>query len=156
MSLHLSRRSSGSPPTPTPLGLNLRGGVRGVLLAAPVALALSGAFGGVRGLVSSAVGVLLVAAFFLVSLVLVERANTVGPGLTLPVALTVYGVKVVFLGVIVFGTDWAKHLNGAAFAWSVVGATLAWLVSQAVSVWRTRMPYVVPSESSPSAPPQQM
>ncbi len=128
---------------PTPLGLTLRAGLRGVALAAPVALALSGGFGGVRGLVSSAVGLLLVSLFFLVSMVLVEMANTVGPGLTLPVALTVYGVKVVVLGVIVFGTDWAKHLNGPAFAWTVVGATLGWLISHAVGVWRTRMPYVV-------------
>jgi hypothetical protein len=45
--------------------------------------------------------------------------------------------------VIIFATDLPEHLNGAAFAWSVVGATLAWLVSQAVAVWRTRMPYVV-------------
>lgn len=130
-------------PVPTPLGLALRSGLRGVALAAPIALALSGGFGGVRGLVSSAVGLVLVALFFLVSMVLVEMANTVGPGLTLPVALTVYGVKVVILGVIVFGTDWAAHLNGPAFAWTVVGATFAWLISHAVAVWRTRMPYVV-------------
>lgn len=136
-------RTAHRPPSPSPLGLTLRSGLRGVIVAAPVALALSGGLAGLRGLVSSAVGLLLVGTFFLTSMVLVERANTVGPGLTLPVALTVYGVKIVILGVIVFGTDAVSHLSAPAFCWSVVGATLAWLVSHAVGVWRTRMPYVV-------------
>ena len=136
-------RSSPDGPTPTPLRLTLRSGLRGVVLAAPLALALSGGLGGIRGLLSSAAGLVLVGAFFLVSMVLVERANTVGPALTLPVALTVYGVKIVILGVIVFGTDAVSHLNAPAFCWSVVGATLAWLISHAVGVWRTRLPYVV-------------
>jgi len=135
-----------TPEQPTPLGLSLRSGLRGVVLVTPVALAVSGVFGGTRGLVSSAVGLLLVGMFFLVSMVMVEMANTLEPGLTLPVALTVYGVKIVILGVIIFGTDLTDRLNGAAFAWSVVSATLAWLVSQAVGVWRTRMPYVVIAE----------
>jgi ATP synthase protein I len=137
----------GSPDrVPTPLGITLRSGLRGVVIAAPVALALSGGLAGPRGLISSAVGLLLVGVFFLTSMVLVERANTVGPALTLPVALTVYGVKIVLLGVIVFGTDAVSHLSVPAFCWSVVGATLAWLLSHAVGVWRTRMPYVVISE----------
>jgi ATP synthase protein I len=138
-----------TPRPVTPLGLTLRSGLRGVLLAAPIALGLSGGLDGVRGVLSSLAGLLLVAVFFLVSMVLVERANTVGPALTLPVALTVYGIKIVILGVIVFGTNAMSHLDAPAFSWSVVGATLAWLVSHAVGVWRTRMPYVViPAEDS--------
>jgi ATP synthase protein I len=125
-----------------------------VIVAAPVALALSGGLAGLRGLVSSAVGLLLVGVFFLTSMVLVERANTVGPALTLPVALTVYGVKIVILGVIVFGTDAVSHLSAPAFCWSVVGATLAWLVSHAVGVWRTRMPYVVVGTAAADPTPQ--
>jgi ATP synthase protein I len=149
------------PPTKlTPLGLTLRAGLSGVAAAAPVAIALSAGLAGVRGLVSSVVGLALVAVFFLVSMVLVERANTVGPALTLPVALTVYGIKIVVLGVIVFGTDAVSHLSAPAFCWSVVGATLSWLVFHAVAVWRTRMPYVVippAADSSPdasAAPPE--
>ncbi len=140
-------RAGRAPTRLSPLALTLRAGLTGVAIAAPVALALSGGFGGVRGLVSSAVGLALVAVFFLVSMVLVERANTVGPALTLPVALTVYGIKIVVLGVIVFGTDAVSHLHIAAFSWSVVGATIAWLVAHAVAVWRTKMPYVVISEA---------
>ncbi len=147
-----AKRADRAPTRLTPLGLTLRAGLTGVAIASPVALALSGALGGLRGLVSSAVGLALVAVFFLVSMVLVERANTVGPALTLPVALTVYGTKVVILGVIVFGTDAVSHLNAAAFCWSVVGATLAWLVAHAVAVWRTKMPYVVIPDQPPSAP----
>ena len=145
------------PPTKlTPLGLTLRAGLTGVGLTTPIAVGLSAGLAGVRGLVSSVVGLALVAVFFLVSMVLVERANTVGPALTLPVALTVYGIKIVVLGVIVFGTDAVSHLNAPAFCWSVVGATLGWLVAHAVAVWRTRMPYVVippsPDSSSGASP----
>lgn len=136
----------------TPLGLTLRSGLTGVGLVAPIALALSGGLAGIRGLISSLVGLTLVAVFFLVSMVLVERANTVGPALTLPVALTVYGTKIIILGVIVFGTDAVSHLNAPAFSWSVVGATLAWLVAHAWGVWHHRMPYVViPPAVSPPA-----
>jgi ATP synthase protein I len=136
-------RATRAPTRHGPLGLTLRAGLAGVAITAPVALALSGALGGVRGLVSSAVGLALVALFFLVSMVLVERANSVGPALTLPVALTVYGTKIVVLGVIVFGTDAVSHLNAPAFCWSVVGATMGWLFAHATAVWRTKMPYVV-------------
>lgn len=146
-------RARRAPTTLSPLGLTLRAGLTGVALSAPVALALSGAFAGVRGLISSAIGLALVALFFLVSMVLVERANTVGPALTLPVALTVYGIKVVVLGVIVFGTDAVSHLNAPAFCWSVVAATTSWLVAHAVAVWRTRMPYVVIPEVLPDGRP---
>ncbi len=152
-------RNDRPPTTLTPLGLTLRAGLSGVAGTAPFALALSTGLAGVRGLLSSLIGLALVAVFFLVSMVLVERANTVGPALTLPVALTVYGIKVVVLGVIVFGTDAVSHLNAPAFCWSVVGATLGWLVAHAVAVWRTRMPYVVippPQDASPepSAAPE--
>jgi ATP synthase protein I len=137
----------------TPLGLTLRSGLTGVALAAPFAVGLSGGLAGWRGVISAAVALALVAAFFLVSMILVERANTVGPAFTLPVALAVYGTKIVILGVIVFGTDAVSHLNLPAFAWSVVGATLAWLVAHAVGVWRTQMPYVViPDEAEERAP----
>jgi ATP synthase protein I len=136
-------RAQRAPTRLSPLGLTLRAGLAGVAITAPVALVLSGAFGGVRGLISSAVGLALVALFFLVSMVLVERANSVGPALTLPVALTVYGIKIVVLGVIVFGTNAVSHLNAPAFCWSVVGATMGWLFAHATAVWRTKMPYVV-------------
>ena len=146
-------RNDRAPTKLTPLGLTLRAGLTGVALAAPVAISLSAGLAGVRGLVSSLVGLALVAVFFLVSMVLVERANTVGPALTLPVALTVYAIKIVVLGVIVFGTDAVSQLNAPAFCWSVVGATLGWLIAHAVAVWRTRMPYVV-IPSPPDSPPE--
>jgi ATP synthase protein I len=136
-------RATRAPTRLSPLGLTVRAGLAGVAMTAPIALTLSGVFGGVRGLISSAVGLALVALFFLVSMVLVERANSVGPALTLPVALTVYGIKIVVLGVIVFGTDAVSHLNAPAFCWSVVGATMGWLFAHATAVWRTKMPYVV-------------
>jgi ATP synthase protein I len=145
-------RATRAPKTLGPLGLTLRAGLTGVAITGPVALALSGAFGGLRGLASSAVGLALVAFFFLVSMVLVERANTVGPALTLPVALTVYGIKIVVLGVIVFGTNAISHLNAPAFCWSVVGATMGWLIAQATAVWRTKMPYVVIPDSAQPPP----
>jgi hypothetical protein len=136
----------------TPLGLTLRSGLRGVALVAPVALALSGGLGGVRGFLSSLVALIVVALFFLISMVMVEGANTIGPSLTLPVALTVYVTKIVVLGVIVFGTNAVSHLNAPAFSWTLVAATLAWLGSHAVGVWRTRMPYVVIAPADPIAP----
>ncbi len=103
---------------------------------------------GVPGLVSSLVGLALVAMFFIVTLAAVEAANSVGPALTMPVGLTVYGTLILVLGGLLFGTTLPEHLQLPSFSWTTVAATLGWLVAQSVAVWRAKLPYVVIDSSA--------
>lgn len=125
-----------------PLGLSLRSGSLGAGAVGAGGVAVSALVGGVRGAVSAVVGVVVVLLFFVVSLYLVEVANRVSPSLTLPVGLTVYGILVLWLGVLAFGTSLPDQLHQGAFAWTVITATAGWLAVQATAVWRWRGPYV--------------
>jgi len=122
---------------PTPLGLSLRSGLVGVAGVGPVAALVCALAAGFYGLVSSLVGLALVAMFFIVTLAAVEAANSVGP------ALTVYGTLILVLGGLLFGTTLPEHLQLPSFSWTTVAATLGWLVAQSVAVWRAKLPYVV-------------
>jgi len=138
---------------PTPLGLSLRSGLVGVAAVGPVAGLVCAVAAGVHGLVSSVVGLALVAVFFIVTLAAVEAANSVGPALTMPVGLTVYGTLILVLGGLLFGTTLPEHLQLPSFSWTTVAATLGWLVAQSVAVWRAKLPYVVigqPTEDNSS------
>jgi ATP synthase protein I len=132
-----SRRSS-----PGPLGLSLRSGALGAVGVGVVAVLLSGLVAGGRAAISAVVGVAVVVLFFVVTLYLVEVANRVAPALTLPVALTVYGTLVLWLGVLAFGTSLPDLLHKASFAWTVISSTLGWILVQAAAVWRRQIPYV--------------
>jgi len=86
--------------------------------------------------------------FFIVTLAAVEAANSVGPALTMPVGLTVYGTLILVLGGLLFGTTLPEHLQLPSFSWTTVAATLGWLVAQSVAVWRAKLPYVVIDSSA--------
>lgn len=134
------RRTRG---TPGPLGLSLGSGGVGAAVVGVGGLVVGALVAGLSGLLSALTGVVVVVLFFVVSLWLVEVANRVNPSLTLPVGMTVYGVLLVWLGLLAYGTSLPEHLHKGVFAWTVIAVTLGWLVAQAVTVWRTRMPYVL-------------
>lgn len=135
-----------------PARLALRFGPRALLVLAPPLLVLCLVLGGFRALIGAAIGLLVVAGFFTVSVLAVEAANRIDPALTLPVALTTYGIKVVILGVAAFAIPRSLGSARAAFAGALVAGTLAWLVAQAVGVWRARITYI-DVDAIPERPP---
>lgn len=137
----------------SPARLALRYGPRALLAVAVLLIPISWAVGGWRAAAGGAAGLLVVAGFFTISVVLVEAANRVHPSMTLPVALTEYSIKVIVLGAIAFAIphSWGNARPG--FAFGLIVGTLAWLGSQALGVWRAPLRYVDLSLAAPDHRP---
>jgi ATP synthase protein I len=137
----------------SPARLALRYGPRALLAVAVLMVPISWVVGGWRAAAGAAAGLLVVAGFFAVSVVLVEAANRVHPSMTLPVALTEYSVKVIVLGAVAFAVPDSWGNARPAFAFGLIIGTLAWLVSQALGVWRAPLRYVDMSLAAPDRRP---
>jgi hypothetical protein len=135
-----------------PARLALRFGPRALLIITAPLLAICLVLGGFRAVIGGAIGLLVVAGFFTVSVLAVEAANRVDPALTLPVALTTYVIKIVLLGAAAFAVPRSLGSARAAFAAALVVGTLAWLIAQAVGVWRARITYI-DVDAIPERPP---
>jgi ATP synthase protein I len=110
-----------------------------------VALLLAGG----KGALGAAIGVLLVGAFFSVSVVVVSYAARVSPQVMAMAAMGSYLVKVIaiMLTLVAFGdtTAW----NSKAFAWSVVVCTIVWTAFEVRAFVKTKMLYVDPAAKVP-------
>jgi ATP synthase protein I len=137
----------------SPARLALRYGPRALLAVAVPLVPISWAVGGWRAAAGGAAGLLVVAGFFAISVVLVEAANRVHPSMTLPVALTEYSVKVIVLGAVAFAVPDSWGSARPAFAIALIVGTLAWLASQALGVWRAPLRYVDMSLAEPDRRP---
>lgn len=137
----------------SPARLALRYGPRALLIVAVPLVPISWAVSGWRAAAGAAAGLLVVAGFFAISVVLVEAANRVHPSMTLPVALTEYSIKVIVLGAVAFAIPHSWGSARPAFAIGLIVGTLAWLVSQALGVWRAPLRYVDMSLAAPDRRP---
>jgi ATP synthase protein I len=137
----------------SPARLALRYGPRSLLVVAVLLVPISWLVAGWRAAAGGAVGLIVVAGFFAISVVLVEAANRVHPSMTLPVALTEYSIKVIVLGAVAFAIPDSWGSARPAFAIGLIVGTLAWLGSQALGVWRAPLRYVDMSLAAPDQRP---
>ena len=119
------KRRNGSTEEISPARLALRYGPRALLAVTIPLVAISWAVAGWRAAAGGAAGLLVVAGFFTISVVLVEGANRVHPSMTLPVALTEYSVKVIVLGAVAFAIPDSWGSARPAFAIGLIVGTLA-------------------------------
>jgi hypothetical protein len=122
--------------THLPVGLK----VTAVLLV--VAVILGTVFAGVAGAAGAVVGILLVAASYTASSVVIAWADSVHPRLVLPVGLFTYVVKFTALGFGMYalaGTGWRGM---PALGVAVIVATLTWATAHAWWAWHAKIPYV--------------
>ena len=124
------------------LPIVLRYGVAGTAALAPVVLPLAAAAGGLPAALSALTGLLIVAAFFSLSVVVAGWAERRDPALMLPAALGTYLAKVVLLAVIFYSIPPESSFHRRAFAFTVLAGTLTWVGAQSVGVWRAKIPYV--------------
>ena len=112
--------------------------------AGAIMLVLSGILGGAKGLVGAALGVALVAVFFALSVLAVQRAARVSPQAMMVAALTTFFVKIIVLLFLVarFGTTTA--FNGRLFGLTAIVCILVWSGAQVMWSLRLKMPYVEP------------
>jgi hypothetical protein len=116
------------------------------LIASAVLLVVGAVLGGLlrggAGAAGAAAGVLLVAASYTVSSLVIAWADAVRPALIMPVGLLTYAVKFTLIGIlmwVVAGTGWAGL---PAMGVGVIAGALGWTTAQAVWTWRARIPYV--------------
>jgi ATP synthase protein I len=112
--------------------------------AAAVMVALSGVLAGAKGLLGAVLGAALVAVFFAISVLAVQRAARVSPQAMMVAALTTFFVKIIVLLFLVarFGTT--TLFNGRSFGLTAIVCILVWSGAQVMWSLRLKMPYVEP------------
>jgi ATP synthase protein I len=112
--------------------------------AGAIMVALSGILAGAKGLLGAVLGAALVAAFFAISVLVVQRAARVSPQAMMVAALTTFFVKIIVLLFLVarFGTT--TLFNGRAFGLTAIVCILVWSAAQVMWSLRLKMPYVEP------------
>ncbi len=112
--------------------------------AAAIMAALSGILAGAKGLLGAVLGAALVAAFFGISVLAVQRAARVSPQAMMVAALTTFFVKIIVLLFLVarFGTT--TLFNGRSFGLTAIVCILVWSGAQVMWSLRLKMSYVEP------------
>ena len=107
-----------------------------------VGLVVGGLLRGGAGAAGAAAGVLLVAASYTLSSLVIAWADTIDPRLVLPAALMTYTLKIALLFVLFVVLSRAGWRGLAPMGVAVMVTALGWIVAQAVWTWRARIPYV--------------
>jgi len=122
----------------------LRGAAIPTSLAGLAAIIAGLVLAGSQGAVGALVGLVVVLAFFGVSLMAISYSARVSPQILMPVAMGTYLVKIfAMLGLVVLLRD-ATWMNGRAFGLTVILCTIVWLVFEVRTFLRTKMLYVDP------------
>lgn len=121
----------------------LRGALLATALAVPVAVLLGWLGAGAKGALGAGLGIALAAAFFSVTVVVVDAAARVSNSLILPAALGTYLLKLIVLMVALFLLADTTAFNRTAFGLAVVAGTCVYLVAELRVAARTRIPLVV-------------
>ena len=120
----------------------LRGATVGVCALSPVVMVLAGVLAGVAGMVAAVTGMLVVTGFFVLGILAVSAAERVAPEFMLPVALTVFVVKLATLGALMALAPEGRYFSRTTFAVAVGVGALCWVHVQAYRVWSAKLLYV--------------
>jgi ATP synthase protein I len=117
--------------------------ITGVIL-----VALGAAFDGRKGVLGALFGVILVAAFFSLSVLAVSFAGRWGPAAMTATALGTYVVKILAVAILVASLRNATAFNTRFFGITAIICILVWSAGQIVTLARRGTPYVVPEAST--------
>lgn len=113
-------------------------------VAAAIMLAICAAVGGTKGLIGGSVAVVLVAAFFGISIVAVGQAGKISPSLMMVTALGTYLVKILILLVLVGIFQDTTAFDPRLFGLSAIVLVLVYSAAQIVWSIRQKTLYVEP------------
>jgi ATP synthase protein I len=113
-------------------------------IAALLMVVLSGALGGVKGLVGALLGVGLVIVFFGISAAAMSWASSKSPQVTMVTAVSTYLIKILVLFYVVIRYSGATAFNGRLFGFTVVVCVVVYTSAQALVSARLKVPYVEP------------
>ncbi|MEV1286851.1 hypothetical protein [Micromonospora sp. NPDC049679] len=106
------------------------------------AVVVGWAVDGPAGAAGGAVGVLLVAASYVLSSVVLAWADSVHPKLVLTVGLVTYAFKFALLGVALFAVSGSGWPGLRMMAVGIMAGTVAWVTAQVWWTAKAKIPYV--------------
>jgi ATP synthase protein I len=131
----------------------LRSAVATAIVGA-ILIAVGAIADGGKGALGAVFGVILVAAFFTSSVVLVGlAARRWGPSAMAGAALGTFLAKIVILLALIAAFRDTTLFNTRFFGITAIICIVVWTASQAITVMRSRIPYVVPA-ATPDAHPE--
>jgi ATP synthase protein I len=113
-------------------------------VTAVIMAAVSLGVGGAKGLLGAVLGIILVAAFFSISVFAVGRAARISPQAMMITALGTFIVKILALLVFVAAFGSTTAFNGRLFGLTALACILTWCLAQVVWSMRLKFLYVEP------------
>jgi ATP synthase protein I len=118
-------------------------------LAGLVAVVVAAFLAGAKGALGAGIGVLVVAAFFTISLVAVTYAARISPTIMMAAALGTFLTKILVLAVTLEYFQDATVWTPEAFSLTVVACTILWTIGEARGFLKLRILYVDPTVKVP-------
>jgi ATP synthase protein I len=119
------------------------------LVVGVIAVAVAFFITDAKGALGAALGTVLVAVFFSISVVAVSYAARISPQMMAIAAMGSYLVKVIVIMLTLVAFRDTTAWNTQAFAWSVVVCTLVWTGFEVRAFVKTKMLYVDPEANVP-------
>jgi len=127
----------------------LKGAVIPTAAAGVVVILAAALLSGGKGALGAAIGLLVVAVFFTVSLVAVSYASRISPAVMMAAAIVTYAVKVLIIMALLKVFESATAFEPRAFGWSAIICTVVWTAGEMRGFVKTKMLYVDPSATVP-------
>ncbi|WP_238505634.1 hypothetical protein [Streptosporangium sp. KLBMP 9127] len=104
---------------------------------------------GAKGALATGIGVLVVGAFFVISLVAVTYASRISPTMMMAAAMGTFFTKIVVLILILTSLSDVTAWDPTVFSWTVILCTVAWTFGEARGFMKLRILYVEPGTEVP-------
>ncbi|HJD80352.1 hypothetical protein [Kitasatospora aureofaciens] len=125
----------------------LRGAAIPTAVAGIIAMAISFAVAGGKGLLGALIGAVLVMAFFAFGQVALDRLTRSNPHILMAAALMVYMTQILLVAVVLLVFKDTELFNRQAFAFTLIGCVLVWTGFQVRGALKAKTFYVDPNAS---------
>ncbi|MFJ9773376.1 hypothetical protein ACIRVF_19400 [Kitasatospora sp. NPDC101157] len=125
----------------------LRGAAIPTAVAGIIAMAISFAVAGGKGLLGALFGALLVMAFFSFGQIALDRLTRSNPQIMMAAALLVYTTQILLVGIVLAVFKNTELFNRQAFAFTLLGCALIWTGFQVRGALKAKTFYVDPGAS---------
>ncbi|GAA4595634.1 hypothetical protein GCM10023194_65640 [Planotetraspora phitsanulokensis] len=132
----------------------LKGAAVPTLAVGLVAVVLAAILTGVKGALGAGIGLVLVAVFFTLGLIVVSWAGRVSPMAMMAAAVVGYVVKVLAIMAMLTAFEGTTAFNSRVFALSVIACTLTWTIGEMRGFMKLKLLYVEPGAEVPGRSPR--
>ncbi len=136
---------------PSPDARIIRGAAIPTAVAGVIAMAISAAVVGGKGLLGALFATLLVMAFFSSGQVALDRLTRNNPQMMMAVALLVYTTQILLVGIVLAVFKNTTLFDTKVFGFTLLGCALIWTGFQVRGAMKAKMFYVQPDASESKA-----